>query len=79
MRQSLQLRETFDTDGLELISDFVEAGDRVLVRQLWRTAGRGPEANIESTAVFSLRDGKVVEQTLFWDHGEALKAASVSG
>ena len=31
---------------LELASDFIEVGDRVAVRQIWRGAGRGPEANM---------------------------------
>jgi ketosteroid isomerase-like protein len=75
MRQVEQLRSTFDTDGLELVSDFVDAGDQVVVRQRWLGAGQGPETSIESSSVFRLQDGKVVEQTLFWDHTEALEAA----
>src|SRR6185295_5565755 len=36
-----QLRETWDADALELISDFIDVGDRVAVRWIWRTAGSG--------------------------------------
>jgi ketosteroid isomerase-like protein len=45
MRWFEQLRETWDVDALELISDFIDVGDRVAVRWIWRTAGYGPEAN----------------------------------
>ena len=47
MRQLEQLRETWDADAVEPISDFIDAGDRVVVRFIWRGAGHGPEANME--------------------------------
>ena len=31
-----QLRETWDSDSFELISDFIDVGDRVAVRFIWR-------------------------------------------
>ena len=40
MRQFEQLRETWDTDSVEPISDFIDVGDRVLVRFISRTAAR---------------------------------------
>ena len=40
MRQFEQLRETWDADTLEPISDFIDAGDRVVVRL--DLAWRGP-------------------------------------
>jgi hypothetical protein len=42
MRQWHQYRETWDTDTVEPISDFVEAGDRVVVRQVSHFEGRCP-------------------------------------
>src|SRR6188472_3135077 len=51
MRQFEQLRETFDADAFELIGDFIDGGDRVAVRLIWRGAGRGPGSNIELTTV----------------------------
>ena len=78
MRQWQQLRGTWDSESLDLMSDFVEAADRVLVRQVWRGVGHGPRANIEVTNVITLRDGKIIYQEFFWDHAEALKAAGLS-
>jgi ketosteroid isomerase-like protein len=77
MRQLEQLRETWDADALELISDFIEAGDRVVVRFIWRGAGHGPEANIEATAVYTLRTGRLASLEHFWDHAEALEAVGL--
>jgi ketosteroid isomerase-like protein len=57
MRWCEQLRETWDADALELISDFTDAGDRVAVRFIWHGAGRGPEADLEMTGVYTVRKG----------------------
>src|SRR5688500_18365128 len=78
MRQWQQQRETFDTDALEPVSDFINAGDRVAVRQTWRGAGHGPEADMEMTHVITVRKGKIVYQEFFWDHGEALATLGFS-
>ncbi|MFL5820751.1 MAG: hypothetical protein ACJ76S_08740 [Solirubrobacteraceae bacterium] len=45
MRQWEQWRETWDADAVEPISDFIDAADRVVVRQIWRGAGQSPQAN----------------------------------
>jgi hypothetical protein len=42
MRQAERLRETWDADALELISDLIDAADRVAVRFIWRGAGPRP-------------------------------------
>jgi ketosteroid isomerase-like protein len=78
MRWFEQLRETWDVDALELISDFIDVGDRVAVRWIWRTAGYGPEANLEVTNIHTLRKGKILDIEYFWDHAEALEALAVS-
>src|SRR3954468_9038951 len=52
MRQWEQQRETLDADVLEPVSDFIDAADRVVVRHIWRGAGRGPEVNLDVTNVF---------------------------
>ena len=78
MRWFEQLRETWDADALEPIGDFIDAGDRVVVRQVWRGIGQGPESNIETTQVTTVRKGKIVFQEFFWDHAEGLEAAGLS-
>ena len=78
MRQVEQLRETWDADSFELISDFIDVGDRVAVRFIWQGAGHGPESNIELTAVYSVRKGKCIAIELFWDHAEALEILGLS-
>ena len=78
MRQFEQLRETWDTDTAEASSDFIDAADRVVVRMLWRTAGRGPDSNIEFTIVFMLRKGKILFLEYFWDHDNVLEAMGLS-
>ena len=78
MREWSQLRDTWDTDAVEPISDFIEAADRVVVRQVWHAAGRGPEAHLETTNVITLRKGRIVYQEFFWDHAEALETLGLS-
>ena len=73
-----QLRDTWDVDTLVPIGDFIDAGDRVAVRYVWRGAGHGPDLKMELTMVFTIRKGMVFYQEFFWDHDEALKAAGLS-
>ena len=79
MRQWEQQRETWDADVVEPIGDFIDAADRVVVRQVWRGAGHGPDLNMEATLVFTMRKGRVFYQEFFWNHAEALEAVGVSG
>ena len=78
MRQWEQMRETLATDALEPISDFIDGADRVVVRQIWHTAGYGPDANMEMTHVITVRKGRIVYQEFFWDHAEALETLGLS-
>ena len=78
MRWFEQLRETWDADAIELISDFIDVGNRVAVRWIWHTAGSGPEANIEATTVCTLRRGKILDVDYFRDYVEALEAMGLS-
>jgi hypothetical protein len=73
MRQFEQLRETWDADAFEVISDFIDVGDRVAVRCIWRGAGHGPELNLEMTCVFTVRKARIFGVEFFWDHAEALE------
>ena len=78
MRQLEQLRETWDTDSFELISELIDVGDGVAVRIIWRGAGRGPESNIEVTGVYTVRKGRIIGIEFFWDHAEALATLGLS-
>ena len=78
MREFERLRETWDAESLEPISDFSDAGNRVVVRFIWRGVGHGPDANVEMTYVATLRKGKVYYIEYFWDHADALQAAGLS-
>jgi ketosteroid isomerase-like protein len=72
MRQWEQLRATFDADAIELISDFIDSGDRVAVRLTWRGAGKRPELNMEMTNVLTVRNGRIVGLEYFRDHTTTL-------
>ena len=50
------------------------AGNQVVVRERWSGAGSGPDAVMEFSAVFTLRQGKIITVQRFWDHDEALEA-----
>jgi ketosteroid isomerase-like protein len=78
MRQFEQLRETWDTDAAEPIGDFIDVGDRVAMRFIWRGAGHGPESNIELTTIQTVRNGKILSIDYYWDHAEALEAVGLS-
>jgi ketosteroid isomerase-like protein len=78
MREWEQVRETWNADAVEPISDFVHAADRVAVRVIWRTAGHGPESNIELTVVWTTSKGRISLVEYFWDHAEALEAVGQS-
>jgi ketosteroid isomerase-like protein len=78
MRFFEQLRDTLDTSSLVPMSDFIDVGDRVAVRYIWRGAGQGPNLNMELTLVFTIRKGRIFYQEFFWDHAEALEAVGLS-
>jgi ketosteroid isomerase-like protein len=77
MRQWEQQRAAFDTDTIEFISDFKAVGDRVAVRFVWRGKGHGPESNMEVTALYTIRAGRILGTDFFWDHAEAIEAAGL--
>ena len=77
MRQYKRSREPFDVDTVEPSTDFIAAGDRVVVRIAWRATGQGPEMSMEFTCVYTIRKGKIFIIEFFWDHAEALKAVGL--
>ena len=78
MRQFEHMREAWDTDAAQTISDFLDVGDRVAVRFLWRGVGRGPETDLELTQVNTVREGRIFALEYFWDHAQALEAVGLS-
>ena len=78
MRQWERNRESWDADTFEAVGDPIDAGDRVVVRLMWTGVGRGPRTQLEFTAVYTVRKGKVSYQESFWDHAEALEAVGLS-
>jgi ketosteroid isomerase-like protein len=78
MRQWERNRESWDTDTFEAVGDPIDAGDRVVVRLIWTGVGRGLQTQLEFTAVYTVRKGKVSYQESFWDHAEALEAVGLS-
>jgi ketosteroid isomerase-like protein len=73
MRQWEQMRDTYDADTVEPISDFIDAADRVVVRQIWHGLGSGPDPRMEMTNIVTVRQGRIVYQEFFWDQAEALE------
>jgi ketosteroid isomerase-like protein len=73
MRQFGQLRETWDADAFEVIGAYIEVGDRVAVRCIWRGAGHGPELSLQMTCVFTVRNGRIFGVEFFWHHAEGSK------
>ena len=78
MRQFARVRAAWDTDAIEPIGDFLDAGDRVIVRVFFHDLGIGPEANLEFTIVYTVRERRIFFIEYFWDHAEALEAAGLS-
>jgi ketosteroid isomerase-like protein len=77
MRLFAQLRETWDTATLEPVS-IIDAGDRVVARQIAHGVGRGPAFHAEFTTVSTLRNGRTFLIDFYWDHAEALEAVGLA-
>ena len=77
MRQWEQIRDAWTGDTLAPVTDPIVAADRVVVRDAWRGTGQGPDADMEFSRVFTLRERKIIGVDIFWDHAEALKAVGL--
>jgi ketosteroid isomerase-like protein len=77
LRQWEQQRGSFDADTAEMVK-IVDLGDRVVVSLIWHAVGRGPDLNIETTYVATVREGKTILVEYFWNHQEALKAMGLT-
>jgi ketosteroid isomerase-like protein len=73
MKQWERMREAWDTDSAIVAGDLIGVGDRVVGRFAWRVGGHGPDLGIKISAVWTVRDGKIVHMEFYLDHIEALK------
>jgi ketosteroid isomerase-like protein len=79
MGQFERLRDALsDRDSLHFVSDFLDAGDRVVIRFAWRGEGFGPAMNLEMSVIYTLRRGRIIEAEFFRGHDAALEAAGLS-
>jgi ketosteroid isomerase-like protein len=78
MREFEQVREAWDADVAEPISGFIDVGDRVAVRYIWRGAGQGPAADLKLTGVWTVRKGSILAAEFFRDYAEALETLGLS-
>jgi ketosteroid isomerase-like protein len=79
MHQWEQQRETWgDADVAEPISEFIDAGDQVAVRHIWRATGHGPEMSMEITVRYTFREGRIFRLDYFWDYAAVLATMGLS-
>jgi len=78
MQEFSKVRASLDSDTVERLSDFLTAGDRVIVRTAWKGAGRGPAMDMEFTLAYTVRGGRIFYLEYFWEHADALEAAGLS-
>jgi ketosteroid isomerase-like protein len=52
-----RVRDAWDANVVEPIGDFIDAGDRIVVRHTWRGAARGPEVSLAVTNVLTVPVG----------------------
>jgi ketosteroid isomerase-like protein len=78
MRQWERIREPWD-DAITLVPiSIVDAGDRVVARQIVHAVARGPEVHAEFTTVSTLRNGRTFLIDYYWNYAEALEALGLS-
>src|SRR5215204_4628465 len=66
LRQWEQLRDAWTGDTLEPVTDFIAAADRVVVRGMPGVGrAKDPDADMEFTRVFTLRERKIIDIDIF--------------
>ncbi len=75
--QFAQLREVWRDADSVAAGDFVDHGDHVLVRTIWRGQGSGPAVAMAYTNIYTLRHGKIVRLEIVRDHAKALEAVGL--
>jgi ketosteroid isomerase-like protein len=79
LQEFARLQEAWQggSERLEVLGDFVEISNHVLMRLRWRVSARGPDTTMEFTMVCTFRKGKIITIQYFWDHDEALEAVGL--
>src|SRR5687768_14247314 len=54
-----RMRQLWDDDQIEMLTDYIDAADRVAVRMIWRERGPAPEADSEAMAIFTIRARRI--------------------
>jgi ketosteroid isomerase-like protein len=54
LREFKQVRDTWEADAAEPISEPIDLRDKVLVRFHWRLKGQGPDASTELTCLYTV-------------------------
>jgi ketosteroid isomerase-like protein len=70
----------FPEDWLSAYDEFWAEPEEILdlgLRLIWRCVGRGPDAQMEFTIVYPVRDGRIFGIEIFWDHAQALEAVGL--
>jgi len=78
MGQWEEMRKMWDDRAVEMLTEYIDAADRVAVRMTWRERFNGPGTDAEATGIFMLRNGKIRAAEFFWNHAEALEAVGLS-
>jgi ketosteroid isomerase-like protein len=78
VRQIEQLRETWDASEAEALTDFIDAGDRVIAEFVWRGTGHGPAFAFEGAAVYTMRNSLIFGIEYFGNLADALEAVGLS-
>ncbi len=78
MRQFVNIREAFDFDRAEPVSEFIDVGAHVVSRFAWKGLGHGPPSNMEMSCVYLVENGRMRRMDFFFDHAEALEAVGLS-
>ena len=78
VRQIEELRQTWDSSEAQPVTDFIDAGDRVVAEFIWRGKGHGPAFAFEGAAVYTMRDGLIFGVEYFGSLAKALEAVGLS-
>ena len=78
MGQWEEMRKMWDDRAVEMLTEYIDAADRVAVRMTWRGRFNVPGTDAEATGIFMLRNGKIRAAEFFWNHAEALEAVGLS-